>query len=515
MTTNQPIPWKFLGQTLRRYAPLWAGAAVIFAGLGVAYTFARSDTWAASQPLLIRDEANGSLDRLGRFASQTDLIAAQETILEMARNREVVKAALHDLGPPRGVDAGLWPTSRAIETAATESINVRPAKGAEFGDTEVVYLVTEESSADRAARLCSAVFDRLTEHLRNVRRVRADSIIAELIHARDLALTNLQAANSELQKLETSVGSDLGELRGLSESITGEGNTSRVLSEIQRELDAAELELDRVEALRQLLVRGSEDPQHLLVSGGDLLNTQPTLQRIKDGLIDAQLIASQLSGRYTSDHPRMRSAMLEQQTIREELRHEIEAVTKAMAPTLDLARQKVERLTEKQNQLRDKLARLASIRTEYARLVANVRHRTELLAQAQAGLAEAEATRSAALNINLIAGLAPPRVDESPVGPGDTTIVGGSLVAGLLFGLGTVFLVAPGPHSASYGRRWSDYLGGRRASDNVRGSTPTDHVQGRAATGVAANQPDRRASSAPPMLPSAAGIEAGQARHPV
>ncbi|WP_164104189.1 GumC family protein [Candidatus Laterigemmans baculatus] len=471
MTTNQPIPWKYLGQTLRRFAPVWAGAALLFAGFGIAYTITRNDTWEASQPLLIRDEATGSADRLGRFASQTDLIAAQETILEMARNREVVAAALRDIGPPAGADASRWPTASQVESAASEAINVRPAKGAEFGDTEVVYLVAQGETPERAARLCAAVFARLSEHLRTVRRVRADSIIDELSQARDLARTNLETANAELQKLETTVGSDLGELRGLSESVTGEGNTSRVLSEVQRELDVAELELERVETLRELLVRSSENPQHLLVAGSELLSTQPTLQRIKEGLIDAQLAASQLSGRYTADHPRMRSAVLEQQTIREELRQEIDSATAAMKPTLDLAREKVARLTGKRDRLRDKLARLATLRTEYGRMTAEVRHRTELLAQAQTGLAEAEATRSAAMTTNLIAGLAPPRVGERPIGPGGTTIVGGAMVAGLLFGLGTVFLVAPGPQNRSYGRRWSDYLGGRRASDRLPAAT--------------------------------------------
>lgn len=497
MTATQPIPWKYLGQTLKRFAPLWGGAALLFTGIGVTYALFRHDTWAASQPLLVRAEANGAYDRLGRFASQTDLIAAQETLLEMAKNREVVERALRSVGPPEGADPATWPSSSAVDQAATRHINIRAPKGSEFGDTEVVYLVTEASTPARARRLCEAVFTGLTEHLRNVRRVRADSIIVELSHARDLARRDLEEASGKLQKLEASVGSDLGELRGLSESVTGEGNTSRVLSEVQRELDAAEMDLEQVETLRQLLVRGYEDPQQLLVSGSDLLNTQPTLQRIKAGLIDAQLAASQLSGRYSPEHPRMRSATLEQQMIRDELREEIAAVSKAMAPSLDLARQKVERLTSKRNALRDKLARLASIRTDYAKMLAEVRHRTELLSQAQTALAEAEATRSAALNTNLVAALAPPRVGDAPQGPGGAVVTLGAMVAGLLFGLGAVFLVAPGPNNPGQGRRWSDYLGGRRASDKD-------------ATALA--QPDRRSNA--PIPGSAAQVSGSAAQVP-
>ncbi|MEP1645816.1 MAG: hypothetical protein ABJK10_16645, partial [Rhodopirellula bahusiensis] len=85
-----PIPWKHIRNILVLFAPVWGGAAVLFGVLGLGTALFSSDRWAARQPLVLRDEATGAVDRLGRFSSQTDLKAAQETLLEMARNPEVV-----------------------------------------------------------------------------------------------------------------------------------------------------------------------------------------------------------------------------------------------------------------------------------------------------------------------------------------------------------------------------------------------------------------------------------------
>ena len=121
------------------------------------------------------------------------------------------------------------------------------------------------------------MFDNLTEQLRSVRRVRADSIIAELNHTRDLAKQNLDEASARLHEIEVQFGTDLGELRNLNDTISGDGTNRRTLEETTRELHAVELELDKLESLHDLLVAGANDPQHLLISGGDLLASQPSL----------------------------------------------------------------------------------------------------------------------------------------------------------------------------------------------------------------------------------------------
>jgi uncharacterized protein involved in exopolysaccharide biosynthesis len=491
--TSAPIPWKHVRNVLVLFAPLWGGAAILFGIIGAGFAVISSDVYSARLPIVVRDEATSSFDRLGRFASQSELKAAQETILEMTQNPEVVAAALRQIGPPGGKQDPAWPTTKLIDATASEKVNLLAPKGSDFGNTEVVYLHVKANSQARATALCRAMFDNLTEQLRTIRRVRADSIIAELNHTRDLAKQNLDEAAARLHEIEVQFGTDLGELRNLNDTISGDGTNRRTLAETTHELQTAELELDKLESLHQLLVAGAEDPQQLLISGGDLLASQPSLQRLKEGLIDAQLASSQLAGIYTAENPKRRAAVAAEQEIERRMQEETSAVIRAMKPMIRLERERVERLRAREGDLRTRLDHLAIARTNYAKIDAEVKHRTALLADAERSLAEAKASRSAALSTNLIAELGPPQVTEKPIGPSGSVLTLGSMTAGLIFGLGSVFLIAPGPTEIRSGRRWSDYLGaGRRSSDRtVQAPVPTE----------ASSQGDRRRAPSTPQSP--------------
>lgn len=468
--SNAPIPWKHIRNVLVLFAPLWAGAAVIFGLIGAVYSLASADVYSASQPLVVRDEATSAADRLGRFASQTELKAAQETILEIAQNREVVSAALRQIGPPNGKKSETWPPISVVDSTIDDSVNILAPQGSEFGNTEVVYLAVKSGEQDRAIAFCSAMFDNLTKHLRDVRRVRADSVIIELTHARDMAKQSLSEVSARMQEMEVKFGADLAELRNLNDTISGDGTNRRALEETKQQLQAAELALEKLESLHALLVAGAKDPQRLVISGGDLLNSQPSLQRLKDGLIDAQLRASQLSGVYTMNNPKRRAAIANEREIREHIVQETTSVIGSMEPMLELQRAQVAKLTKRRDGFSSKLAALAEARTTYAEIDSELKHRNQQVADAEQRLSDARATRSAALSTNLVAALGPPQVSDRPVGPGKTTLTLGSMVAGLVFGLGAVFLVAPGPSNSDGRRRWSDHVQGsnRRASDRAK-----------------------------------------------
>lgn len=466
--SSAPIPWKHVRDILALFAPLWGGAALLFGLLGIGFSAMRGEMYAARQPLVVRDEATSSIDRLGRFSSQTELKAAQETILEMTQSPDVVGAALRQLGPPSGNTDPDWPSHRLIEKVASDYVNLLAPQGSEFGNTEVVYLQVKANSQARATDFCRVLFDHLTEQLRTVRQVRADSVIAELTHNRDLARQNLDEAAARLHEIEVSFGTDLGELRNLNDTIAGDGTNRRTLEETTRELQSAELDLERLESLHELLIAGSQDPQKLLISGSELLASQPSLQRLKEGLIDAQLNSSRLAGIYTSENPKHRAALAVESEIEAQMQKETSAVIRAMEPIIGLERERVQRLADRENQLRNRLGLLATARTEYAKIDSEVDHRTTLLAEAERALADAVATRSAALSTNLIAELGPPQVNDKPIGPSGLVVAAGSTVAGMIFGLGAVFLIAPGPNDGRGGRRWSDYLaGGRRSTDRL------------------------------------------------
>ena len=186
-----------------------------------------------------------------------------------------------------------------------------------------------------------------------------------------------------------------------------------------------------------MLVAGSENPDHLLASGSDLLSLQPSLLRLKDGLIDAQIRSSELAANRTEDHPALQNAKATELEIRTRMRDEARVAVRAMQPTLAQENERVLRLKERRDQLTSRLEALAAARTDYANVDAEVDHRTTLLETAEQALTEAQASRNAALSTNLVAELGPPQVSENPIGPGGTLVTLGSASAGLLFGLGT------------------------------------------------------------------------------
>ncbi len=461
------IPWKHIRNVLVLFAPLWIGATVIFGVAGAGFALLSTDVYSARQPLVVRDEATGAYDRLGRFPSQTELKAAQETILEMTQDPAVVSRALEQIGPPDGEDRESWPSSKVVESVTKGSVNLTAPKGTEFGNTEVVYLSVKSSSPKRATAFCQAMYANLTTHLRNVRRVRADSMIQELHVARDLAKQNLEEAAARIREVEIQFGQDLGELRNLNDSISGDGATRRALEVTVAELQTAEQQLVQLQSLYEVLSIGAKDADKMLISGSDLLTSQPSLLRLKDGLIAAQLNTSQLSGSYTELNPKRRAALATEDRIRTQMHQEIESVLKGMQPRLELSQKKVQRLKDKKKMQGERLDRLALARTDYAKIDAEVKRRTTLLGEAERALTDAEASRSAALSTNLVSELGPPQVTDNPIGPSSALVAIGSSMAGLLFGLGAVFLVAPGPTESHGRRRWSDYLSGqgRRASD--------------------------------------------------
>jgi succinoglycan biosynthesis transport protein ExoP len=475
---NQPIAWKHLRNVLLLFSPLWVGCAILFSAAGVGYSRVSRDYWSASQPMVLRDETTGAVERLGRFGSQTELKAAQETILEIARNYEVVTAALKAIGPPPGNPSGTWPSVAVVEGTARKHVNVRAPRGGEFGGSDMFYLQVQQDSPERAQQFCDALFDSLAEQMRQVRQVRGDSLIAELNHAKALAQERLKTAADNMREIEMNFGSDLGELRNLTEAINGEGANRRALEDAGKELQIAELELEKLISLRDFLTRGLSDPNHLLVSGADLLTRQPSLQRLKDGLIDAQLARSKLSGTMRPDHPKIKTAETAEIAIIQAIKEEIASVLESMQPMIKIETERVERLSAKRDNLETRLERLAEIRTVYSRYVSEVKHRTTLLEQAERALTDAEASRSAAVSTNLLVRLGPVTVSDHPVGPSTKMLAAGGGTAGVLIGLGIVFLVAPGPKQPSFGRRWSDRLRNGRATDAIphevalQGGTP-------------------------------------------
>ncbi|HEV3006494.1 MAG TPA: hypothetical protein VGX78_18640 [Pirellulales bacterium] len=420
----------------------WLTPALVVTALAVAYAALRPNTWEATQTLIIRNEAAGNLDDAGKFRRAEDLKAAQETILEMAKCEGVLREALDEVGPPVANRAAGWPAPRDVELLA-ETIKLTPPKGAEFGKTEVLYLKTQDHDRQRALDLVSAVRRRLMARFQQLREVKAQSMIDELADAVSLADSDLAASTAELTRLERSVGGDLAELRMLYDSASGDGDLRRKALELETELRQAQLAESNNQALFELLDSSQVDQGRLLATPGRLLESQPSLKRLKEGLVDAQLRTAQLAGSMSESHPLVRAAREAEQEISRQVHDELAIALRGVEVDWKLSADRVRSLAGQLADARGRLERVAGLRAEYTNLVAEVGHRTRLVEAARKELAEARGSQAGAHSASLIAAVDDPTTGTRPLGPGRTTIALAGLLGGLAIGAGVLFLSLP------------------------------------------------------------------------
>lgn len=500
---------------------LWASTTAVFAVLALAYVVViKTDTWVASQGLIVRDEANGAVMRLGRFQSQTEMKAAQETIHEMARNAQVLKDALTEVGREQGwlgwlVNNNQPPTASEIESLARGGITVRAPRGAELGTTEVIYLDVKQNSKQRALQLNKAVCDALENRLQQVRKARADGVLGELITAKETAELSLEKATEHLRRMEAEAGADLSDLRGMTDSASGGSTARQVLDSIKSEMRQAELSLQQVETDLQLAIDSYDNPDQLLVTPSSLVNSQGGLKTLRDGLAAATINTSNLRGRYTENHPLVEASLHAERKIREQLRQELGLSVQSLRKDVEISKERVAKLKEQQESLESRLEKIASIRADYSNVVNEVRARSLQLQESERELGQAKASRDAALTSSLITRIDKPMIGEKPLGPGRMTILAGATISGLFFGLGLVFLLTPLEGGMRYGRRRMDYSGnaGRRATDSLRGDgqpASADVLVPQQSANLATSAvPDRRsnASTVNPTTPTFEAVD--------
>jgi uncharacterized protein involved in exopolysaccharide biosynthesis len=470
---NQPtahaVNFRTIVTTFKRRWYLWVTPTVLATLAALTYALIREPQWEASQALLVRDETGSETDRPGRFVSADVMKAFQETIQEVARHQAVVADTLRQLGPPpdcRRPDQ--WPTERDVETARGR-IRVGAPNGAEFGHTEVIYLTVSAGSRGRALAFCEKLCDTLDERLRRLRDEKASSMIAELERTLIVGQQDLEKATARLQTLEQQVGTDLGELRILADAGAGESNLRSSLTQLEAELREAETALRSQEQQEKLLNAARNNPDRLLVTPNHLLETQPALRRLKDGLIDAQLRTAELMGMMNQDHPNVQAAKTAEERIRRELHAELDVALQGLAAEREVSRGRVEALHERLADVRGRLDRLAGLRAQYSNLVADVRQRSRVVDRIRTDLGNARASQSAAQTASLLTRVDAPLSGEYPVGPSRKAVVLGGCIGGLATGLGLLFLVTPlGWHVGQVGRRWTDRIArpwGRRKTD--------------------------------------------------
>ena len=453
-SASQPtLDLRYVLHLLIAYRYRWLAPAVVVGLLAGVYAFAvYRPTWEGSQALIVRNEAAGSQDGPGKFSHADPMKTTQETILELAKSHGVLADALGQLPPPADYDglAAVWPRPRDVD-ALSQALKLVPPKGAEFGKTEVFYLKVQDHDRDRAVALVAAVCDRLETAFQQLRNAKAGSMIDELAKAVTLARADLTEATSQLARIETQVGSDLAELRILHDSSSGDSALRRTITEIRSELRQVGGTAKANHELLTLLKEAQNDPDRVVGIANQLIESQPALRRLKEGLMDAKLRTSQLRGSMSEQHPIVQAAKESEREIGQQLHNELAAAIRGVQIDLRLNIERTALLEDQLAAADRRLGRLSGLRATYANLIAESRNRTTLLERAEQRLAEAQATHATATTASQIARVDVPDAGIRPIGLGRKAITLVGIFGGLAVGWAVLFLTIPAPASAASG----------------------------------------------------------------
>jgi polysaccharide biosynthesis transport protein len=456
-----PSPRQLL-HLLRVYAKRWLIPAVVIAVVAVAYAVLHTPTWEATQALIVRNEASNAERSPGKFSYPEEMKTVQETILELAKSRSVLQAALREVGPSADCkDPAAWPTDRDV-VEVRKNIKLAPPKGAEFGKTEVFYLNARAEDHERSVALNEAIFKQIKANFQNLRDAKAQSMVDELTKTVSLAKADLDRATTAIQATENSVGSDLAELRSMQDMAASDSALRRNGEDIRAQLRENNLTDKTNRELLAVLVAVQSDVGQFAAVPSRLLDSHPSLRRLKDGLVDAQLRTSALLGTMSAEHPKVIASKESEQEIKRNLHDELAVARCSVEVDLRVLAERRTLLEQQLAKTNDRLARLAAVRASYANQAAEVKNRNLLLERAEQNLAEARATSASAKAASLISRIDTPDAGIRPVGPSRAVIALGGILGGLLVGFGVVFLTVPmaASQSGSNGHASQVALGG-------------------------------------------------------
>ncbi len=434
---------------LAEHRQRWIVPTLVCAVLAAAYALVMTRYWQATQAVVVRQEVTTTTTgQPGKFADLYEMRTFQETILELAKSRQVIAATLQAVAQ---ADAN-EPTDQAVESFR-ERLSMLPPGGAEFGKTEVFYLGVKDKNRDQAVHLVRELTRQLDTRLRQLRDEQAQSVIAELEKQVDLATESQEFQTQRLAEFESEVGSDLGELRLLHSAASGQSDLRQQAVELESESRVAAAKVQEAEQLLLVLKLAQKDTEQLVAMPSSLLTSQPTLRRLKDGLVDAQLRAARLGGTRTENHPQVQATTAAVKQIRHDLHDELQVAINGIQIELDLSRNRYIDLKDQLHQIDVRLASLAERRAEYSNRVAAVDNSRQVLDQARKQLIEARAEQVAASSASLVTVLDQPDGGTHPVGISRASVLLVGTVSGLILGLGLTFLtVTP---TAPVDRHWS------------------------------------------------------------
>lgn len=435
---------------LRDYRWRWLLPALLIGGLACVYAVVKRDRWEASQAVSVRNETTGGAEITGDFLLDDEMKATQETVLEIARSRPVLTAALADVGPPanwRGQET--WPSLQDVDDLQ-DVLKIAPPKGAEFGKTEIFYIKLQDRQRERAIELLDRLGEHLDQRFSDLRNAKARGLAAELSEVVTLTAARLKEAEEHLAEMEKGIGSNLVELRMLEQSAAGVSELNRERTEAENEVRQAQAKQSLNRGILELLRQAQEDPRLLVAAPNTLFEAQPSLQRLADGLADLQLKTSSLLGAMNERHPQVLASHQAEEAIRQKIFAELTLALRAIETENQLTDGRVKYLEGRLDDMRRRMSEVAALRVDYASRTSDVAHRRGLLEAAERQLADAQASQAVAQKCSLIDRIGVPDTGSRPVGPGRLIIALTGVAGGLIAGLGMLVLTVGQPSHSHF-----------------------------------------------------------------
>ncbi|WP_146587727.1 GumC family protein [Posidoniimonas polymericola] len=431
---------------LRKHRTLWIAPAIAGFFLAAVCSFMTPRTWSARQGLIIRSEAAGyASQRLGKFTDLSEMKTVQETMLELARSQSVLSAVLLEVGPSSSWGTGDWP-SKADVASFRKRLNITPPGGAEFGNTEVFYVEVQDHDPLRAEKLVAALSNQLEHRLQTLREERAASMVHELQRSVSMAEASLSTEVERLAEYESTLGPQLGELRNLISSNGSQGSLEQQAAAVEQEIRGLETNRRKNELLLLTLKAAAENPERLQATPSSLLDTQPTLQRLKQGLVDAQIRTADLMGVRSANHPLVKAAIETQDHLRQQINEQAPEAIRGVEMELAVTDARKASLAKELVGLHATQSLLAQKRAEYSQLLSNVENQSRVVEEGRKQLADANAHQAGSTSASVLARIDNAEAGLFPIGPGRTTTAAAGGLLGLIAGLGAVFyFFAPRP----------------------------------------------------------------------
>jgi polysaccharide biosynthesis transport protein len=440
-SSRTPHPAVLIWRIVYGQRILFGAVWLIVTALGVGYALLSPKLWPVTTGLAIREETGSSQGRPGEFASTEARRKAQESVTQLAASTSVIRDALAQTTSAKYSSAPVISTD-AIEQAQGR-IRVAPPKGIDFGVSEVLYLTVKDEDPAAAEQFSRSLVAQIDLRLKEMRRKRTDSLASELAQSLQLAEAELSAALGKMATMEAALGSDLAEMRIMTEPSAGESNLRRTLTEVENELRQARAQLDGNRTLLELLEAARQDPSRLIATPSRLLDSQPSLRKMKDQIVEAENRTSQLRGNLHETHPKVKAAKVVEEQARQQLFTELVLAVEGVKVEIHVGETRLNELASRRNAIENRLSHLAELRTDYSQLAAQVKDQSETVKRARDQLAEVKSSRAAAETSSVLASVEAPAVGLRPDGPGRSLICLVGVVAGFVMASSVVVAVAP------------------------------------------------------------------------